>query len=185
MSEVDKAIPSKVVSKSKPKLPWISTKLRELIKAKRTAWRAFKKSPTSEAQDTFRKIPNSVTSALRRAEYTYLQSLHRDIRLSNSATSTKSFRRHVKRLSGKIKGSAIPDLLPPSNASLSAPASTDHHKAELLNECFALQCRSTDHPSSLPDLPEAVQHKPFTTLCTTPGDVYRVLSTLKPGKAQD
>ena len=91
MSEVDKAIPSKVVSKSKPKLPWISTKLRELIKAKRTAWRAFKKSPTSEAQDTFRKIRNSVTSALRRAEYTYLQSLHRDIRLSNSATSTKSF----------------------------------------------------------------------------------------------
>ena len=44
MSEVDKAIPSKVVSKSKPKLPWISTKLRELIKAKRTAWEAFKKS---------------------------------------------------------------------------------------------------------------------------------------------
>ena len=126
---------------------------------------------------------NNVTSALRRAERSYLESVYRDIRLTNSATSTNLFWRHIKRLTGKIKGSVVPDLVPPSHYHSPAPATSDAEKAELLNQCFAFQCHSNDHQETIHNISTSASSKSFTTLRTTPSDVYRVLSKLKPGKA--
>ena len=82
LSHVNSVVPSKVVASSKPKLPWMSAKLRELIKGKHAAWRLFKRNPATETPEAFRKVRNNVTSALRQAERCYLQALHRDIRLT-------------------------------------------------------------------------------------------------------
>ena len=53
LTHVNKAVPSKVITASKPKVPWMSAKLRELIKAKHAAWRQYKKSIAAATRDAF------------------------------------------------------------------------------------------------------------------------------------
>ena len=81
-----------------------------LIKDKYAAWRSYKRSKSPEQLTPFHRIRNKVTSTLRSAECSYLQSLHRDARLTNSPDSVKDFWRYNKRVTGKVKASSIPDL---------------------------------------------------------------------------
>ena len=112
MSVIDREVPSKIANpKSRVQQPWITAKLKDLIKQKHSAWRAFKRFPSALHQSAFRSIRNKVCSALRSAEKQYLLSLHRDIRLLNSRLSVKRFWKYVKQVTGKIKGSTIPDLI--------------------------------------------------------------------------
>ena len=124
----------------KPQPPWMTAKIRQAIKSKHSAWRAFKLNPSAATKSVFVSLRNQVTSCLRSAVRSYLTTLHRDIRLTNSLTSVKRFWRRLKSLSGRIQSSAIPDL-----QVFSAPGdpvhvvSTDWEKADILNEFFALR----------------------------------------------
>ena len=187
-SIVKETIPSKVISRIKPKLPWLSPELIKLIKQKRAAFRAYKRCPSDSLRSGFNAIRNKVTSSLRKAEKRYHQTLHRSMRHTNSPSSSRSFWQSMKRLTGKGKGSVIPDLV--TSASSNTLISDDGQKADLLNGFFSSQTdlpgRDAEPPpvpspacgSQCPDSEVLLDH-----LFTTPADVFTVLSHLKPGKA--
>ena len=182
LHHVRQAVPSKLVKCVKPHLPWLNVQLRKLIKEKRAAWRAFKANLSETSRSKFVHLRNKVTS-LRSSERTYLQSLHRDIRLTNSTRSTRSFWHHIKRFSGGVKSSTIPDLTVQS--SRDAPVtivSSDREKADALNAFFASQTKLDTGSLSLPNLP-ALSSSSFCDMQTTPVEVYDVLIRLQPDKA--
>ena len=182
MSVVNKEVPSKMVRKPRPKLPWLDVKLRELINQKHAAWSACKRFSSSATHlNAFRSLQNQVTFALRSAEKRCFQSLHRDMRLVNSCGYVKRFWSYLKRVTGKIKGSAIPDLEVIQDGT-SVIVSSDAEKAGVLNEHFARQTRLQNCPQTFPDLPAPSQLSP-DSFSTTPAEVYDVISGLKPGKA--
>ena len=183
MSVVNKEVPSKVANPSSRLCqPWITAKLKNLINQKHAAWRAFKRFPSDVHQSAFRAIRNQVSSALRSAEKQYLLSLNRDSRLLNCRLSVKRFRKYIKRVSGKIKDSSVPDLVVNNENGSQASVSSDFDKAETLNSFFAQQTHLSNCPSTFPDLPRPSQLSP-NSFSTTPAEVFDTLRGLKPGKA--
>ena len=179
------AVPSKLVCLIKPQPPWMTSHIRSTIKAKHSAWRAFKLRPSSATKSSFVLLRNKVTSFLRSAERSYLTTLQRDIWLTNSLCSVRLFWRRLKSLSGRIKTSAIPDLnIPSDKGDPPRVATADIDKAKIFNDFFASQTFLDSCPPSVPDLPRQVPSDiKFGHLHTTPSDVYDVLTHLKPGKA--
>ena len=183
MSVIDREVPSHLANpSSRAGHPWIDARLKSLIKQKRSAWQAFKRYPSAAHQSAFRAIRNQVTSALRSAEKQYLLSLHRDIRLLNCRTSVRGFWRYIKRISGRIKSSTVPDLIITQSDGSTSTVSSDFDKAEALNSFFAQQTHLQDSPSTFPDLPPPLQPSP-DSFSTTPAEVFDTLQGLKPGKA--
>ena len=110
LSVVEKHVPSKLIGRARTRPPWITPQLTSLIKEKHAAWRLYKRSGSPDDLASFRQIRNRVTASLRSAERHHL-TLHCDIHLAASTSSIKNFWSYVKRISGKVKGSSIPDLL--------------------------------------------------------------------------
>ena len=183
MSVIDREVPSKIANpKSRVQQPWITAKLKDLIKQKHSAWRAFKRFPSALHQSAFRSIRNKVCSALWSAEKQCLLPLHRDIRLLNSRLSVKRFWKYIKQVTGRIKGSTIPDLTVTGEDGSQSTVSSDFTKATALNSFFAQQTHQVDCPSTFPDLPTPSQVSP-DSFSTTPAEVFDTLRSLKPGKA--
>ena len=132
-----------------------------MIKQKRATWKAFKCFRSVDCLSAFRAIRNKVCSALRTAEKQYLLSLHRDIRTVNRSDSVKKFWSYIKRVTGRIKASTIPDLevTHPQDGS-SDTITTDAGKASTLNSFFVQQTCLHDPPQSFPVLPAASQESP-------------------------
>ena len=161
-AHVSKAVPSKYIRHVKPQPPWMTGKIRSTIKDKHKAWRAFKTNPCAATKSAFVFIRNRVTSLLRSAERSYLTTLHRDIRLTNSTNSVKLFWRRIKSLSGRIKSSVIPDLQVKSDQGQTVRlASKNADKANVLNSFFTAQTRLVNCPSSVPALPRQVPTDSF------------------------
>ena len=163
------------------KLPWMDSKLKDLIKQKHRAWNAYKRLPSSDLRRAFCALRNKVTSALRSAEKQFLLSLHRESRLPNRCDSVKRFWSYVKRITGKVKGSSVPDL-EVQRGNNRTTVTSDADKADVLNQYFAHQTVLQDCPKSFPDLPPPSELSP-ESFNTTPSEVYDTLSKLKPGKA--
>ena len=163
----------------------MTSKIRTAIKSKHATWRSFKSNPSTATKSAFVQIRNQVTSLIRTAKRTYLTTLHRDIRLTNSTSSVRLFWRRLKSLSGRLRSSAIPDLQVKPRQGLPAEvASTDADKANVLNSFFAAQTRLIDCPSSVSNLSRQVpSESSFYNLSTSPNNVYDVFTHLKPGKA--
>ena len=79
-------VPSKVIRKLRPKLPWITEKEEQEIKLKHSLFRKFKKSRLQEDRVAFQRQRNKVTQLLRRAERRYTTTLFRSSRSSTSDT---------------------------------------------------------------------------------------------------
>ena len=151
------------------------------IKAKRAAFRLFKKHPSSTSREDFKQKRNLVTHLLRKSERAHATTLHRSLRLSPSPASSRDFWQHMKAVQGKVKHTIIPDLAVPASSSVA------HTPADKANTLHAFFCQQTILPgadsvqpdsSSLPTNSES-----FTCLQTTPREVYDILSCLKEGKA--
>ena len=172
-----------IVSRVRHTPPWLDSKLKDMIKQKRATWKAFKRFRSVDYLSAFRAMRNKVCSTLRTAEKQYLLSLHRDIRTVNRSDSVNTFWSYIKRVTGRIKASTIPDLevTHPQDGS-SDTITTDAGKASTLNSFFVQQTCLHDPPQSFPVLPAASQESP-ESFSTSPCEVYNILSHLKPGKA--
>ena len=109
-SVINKNAPSKTIYHHWSKLPWMDSKLKDLIKQKHRAWNTYKSFPLSDLRRAFCALRNKVTSALCSAEKQFLLSLHRGSRLPNRCDSVKRFWSYVKRITREVKGSSVPDL---------------------------------------------------------------------------
>ena len=183
-SVIHEKVPSKVIAHIRPKSSWVTRDITALIKEEHKYWRQFKRSGSPEQLAAFRQIRNKVTSKLRTAERKHLESLHRDIRLRSSPSSVKSFWSYIKRVTGKVKSSLVPDLQTSGPSGNIISVSDDRDKADVLNTFFAEQTRLHDTPSTFPDLSSLYDDASVAdTLSTTPAEVFDVLTHLKPGKA--
>ena len=90
-SVVSKEVPSRFVSHSRHKLPWMNAKLRELIRQKHGAWNAWKRSSNPLHLSAFKNLHNKVNSALRAVEKQFLRTLHREMNILHHSDSIKSF----------------------------------------------------------------------------------------------
>ena len=90
----------------------------------------------------------------------------------------------MKRITGKVKASIVPDLQTSGPDGNKSTVSDDCEKANVLNSFFAEQTRLSDTPPTFPDL-SAIYHDGSVAdaLSTTPVEVFDVLTHLKPGKA--
>ena len=183
-SVINKKVPSKLVGRLRPKSPWITKEIRALIKSKHKAWRLFKRSHCNEHLAAFRTVRNDVTSALRKAERQHLHSLHRDARLTSAPSTVKRFWSYVKRITGRVKGSFVPDLETVGSDGQAVAVSDDAAKANVLNSFFAKQTHLTSTPSTFPNLSNVYKDDAVAdALFTTPAEVFDTLRHLKPGKA--
>ena len=178
---VDKYIPHKVIAKRKPKNPFVTPEIEQLIKEKRYAYRRFKRNPSPELRLQFTRIRNIVTAKLRKAERAHATSLHRKTRVSPSAESSRDFWTFIRQLTGKTRKEPCSILIDPVSQQT---VSSGVEKATLLNNYFVKQTM-LDIPSNCkPDTASLpVNPNSFTFLETTPTEVYKILSTLKTNKA--
>ncbi len=178
-------VPSKLLARPRAQAPWMTDVLRGLIKEKRTAFRAFKASPSAELRTRFCEIRNMVTSRLRKAERQYAQSLHRKNKLCETPSSARQFWQFVNNHLGRTKSSVIPDLVQttlPDRAAQQRCVASDAEKAKLLNEFFVSQTILPDSTKLVPTISQQ-NSKSFSRLHTTPSDVYDILNTLKTTKS--
>ena len=99
-------------------------------------------------------------------------------------SSVKNFWRHIKRIKGKVKASAVPDFQASGPDGSVTMMTDDRVKAGVLNTFFAEQTRLPNTPSAFPDLSTMYQDDSVAdALSTTPAEVFDVLTHLKPGKA--
>ena len=181
MSIVNKHIPSKVIKNIKPKNPFVTPVIEAAIKEKRAALRALKKEPTTAHREAFKQSRNRVTHLLRKSERAHATSLYRSKKLHPCSSTSKSFWQHMRVLQGKVKQTAIPDLIKKTTGTI---AHTANDKAELLNEFFCQQTVLPGALSATPDVSGLKQNsRTFNTLRTTPGEVFDVLSHLKTDKS--
>ena len=180
---VSAKVPSKYIAKVRPKPAWMSSTLEQAIHAKRALFRRWKRQRTPESWRLFVTKRNEVTKALWKAEYRYIQSLHRNA--DNAPTSpdpVKEFWSFIKRSTGKQKSQQIPDLSATTIGS-STPATSDYAKANMLNTFFAAQTDLPGRDQPVPPLPSASSDSDLSDFIVTPFDVYQALLSLKPGKA--
>ena len=178
-SVVDKEVPSKVIKNIKRKNPCVTPVIEIAIKEKRKALRLLKKHPSTANREEFKKRRNAVTHLLRKSERAHASSLFRTARLKPSPSSSRNFWDHAKAITGKVKRTVIPDLIDPGH---STRVHLPSDKAALLNGCFVRQTILDDDSTALPE--ELAQNDcEFSSLSTTPKEVFYVLSHLKEKKA--
>ena len=135
MSIMEECIPRRVLP-SQRNLPWLNKNIKSAMRKRNTL---FKKTGYSAK---FRSARNGVISLLRRAKANYFKNLN--------PRDSKKFWKAVKYLNKQQ--STIPTLLQGDQI-----ASSDIHKAELLNAFFS-SCFNTSHPPQLTHL-----HLPIMT----------------------
>ena len=138
-----------------------------LIKEKRSAYRAFKRDKSSSSRAVFNQLRNRVTHLLRKSARAHASALHRQLRLTPSSYSSSSFWQRMKRVTGKVKSSVVPDLV-----GRTFTASSAKEKAQLLNSFFAEQTVLPGANSSTPDKVSVPLHsEKFSSLHCTPAEV--------------
>ena len=114
---------------------------------------------------------------LRKAERAHASTLYQSIKSSSESTCFWSF---IKSLTGKDHRAPIPDLVSPDK---SVPVTSASDKAEVLNSFFAQQS-SLSTGDAIPDVSELrTNPESFSSMHTTPSDVFDVLSSLPIKKA--
>ena len=173
-------VPSKVVKKVSPKLPWMSPSIEAEIKKKHALFRAFKRQPSVSSRMDFNKQRNLVTKLLRKAERVCALTAYRNMKNGSSSESTRRFWALAAQVTGKKKQTVIPDLI---DAQSSSVVSSSSGKASLLDRFFVSQTHlnigsATPDTASLPSNPENM-----TSLHITPSKVFDILRHLPVNKA--
>ena len=96
----------------------------------------------------------------------------------------KSFWQYIRRVTGKIRGSTVPDLIVCNEDGSQSTALSDFDRAEALNGFLLKQTHLPNCQSKFPNLPAPTQLSP-DSFSTTPAEVFNILSGLKPGKAPE
>ncbi len=179
LSTVKKYIPSKVIKKVKPKNPVVTKDIENVIKEKRKAYRTYKRNPTNDNREAFNSVRNRVTHLIRKASRAHTSTLHRRLRLDPSPSASSDFWQHIKAITGKTKKTIIPDLITQDQTATDARA-----KANLLNNFFAEQTKLPDADIQIPDADSLpFNEECFSSIFTTPSEVYDILQSLKVNKA--
>ena len=164
----DRNIPSKMVS-GRSKLPWLSARLRQLIRRKNRIHAKYKKTGNHRLYTLWRKLRRKVTLSLRSERNQHLNQVIGDIQ-----TNPKSFWNYMR--SQRKENQAMPPLKTPAGTTVD----TDHEKAETLNAQFQNNWSHEDL-NSVPFLRKTTPGIGNIVVTTT--GIIKLLNDLKPSKS--
>ena len=147
-SSVTTNIPSKLVFSHNKKPPWLSIKVRRLIRKRNQLANVACKTNSPIDRDRFRKARNTASREIHISYQNHLNSV-----ISNLGENPRGFYRFIK--SKRVDSTGIPSLKTSSDI-----VSSDNGKATVLNEYFASVFTKENLatlptvPSSYPDMPE-------------------------------
>ena len=126
MTSVDRNIPSKMVN-GRSKLPWLSARLRRLIRRRDRIHAKCKKPGNNRLNTLWRRLRRKVTRSLRSERNQHLNKVIGDIQ-----TNPKPFWNYLR--SQRKDNQAMPPLKTPAGPDTTVDS--DHEKAEALNAQF-------------------------------------------------
>ena len=170
------AIPNKVVTIRPSDHPWVTTKIRKIIRKRKRTFRKYKKTKFIALWEKYKKLRNMVVNEIRKSKTAYFEKLENSI--NSDSVDPKMFWKASKSLLKTNKKSyTIPSLFSDGRY-----AETDEEKANILNDFFAAQSIVNDENKDLPPL-RSVTHTHLQTIRFTRQDVKDVLLNLKVSKA--
>ena len=171
----EKSIPNKVVTIRPSESPWITSKVKRLIRKRKCLHKRFKRTNNLVYWESYKNIRNLAVSELRNSKKNYFDKL--DELLSTSTTDSKIFWKTAKQFLNLGKSSSSIPTLKLNDYY----AEDDLQKANLLNTYFISQSNVIDDNKSLPEL-EPTQHS-LNVIQITCQDVRDVLRNLNVSKS--
>ena len=171
-----RCIPSKIVTIKPNDSPWMNDNIRLLINEKKRIHRVAKKSNLPTDWDNFRRIRNSLTTAVRTRKSEYLRELNE--KASNPQSFGKKEWWKIVNLFFNRKG--INDTIPPLEHNGNIYYS-NKDKAEILNAHFVNQSTLNNANDPTPQLNQLFNS--LTEIRLTEDEVRKILLNLDPSKA--
>ena len=175
MNIADKFIPNRIVTVKKDDAPWISNKIKRLIRRKNRVHRKAKLKNTPYQWEKFRKIRNKCNSAVAVAKTSYYESISAKILAEDP--KTKNWWNLIKSLLGNRNKKPIPPLKINNEF-----ITDDTEKAELFNAYFCEQSNLNDCHKNLPDFDDTLGIG-LDNIIITELEVEDILNALNTSKA--
>ena len=158
--------------------PWITSKLKQMIRCRNRSFKRYLNTKKTEHLDIYRKHRNDALSENRKLKVNYNNNL--ESILSKPSENVKQFWHLAKTCMGDKTTFSIPTILTDDDV----PVNDSLGKANLFNNYFASQCRLpiTADKDQLTDCQRLTNIRKDTVNFDVI-DIYKVLCSLKPGKA--
>lgn len=167
----EQSIPNKIVTIRPFEHPWITSRIKNLIRQRKRTYRKFKKTNNMRYWEKYKRLRNIVVNAIRVGKQEYFDKLEHKLNVENS--NTKIFWKTSKQLLNLGKNSQnIPTLRLGNEC-----ADNDKQKATALNDYFSSQSTVNDNNKSLPP-PIPIEHEQLSMITITSQDVRDVLDNL-------
>ncbi|MEW8544385.1 MAG: reverse transcriptase family protein [Candidatus Thiodiazotropha sp.] len=174
-SAAENTIPNKTVTIRPATHPWITSRIRQLIRKRKHIFRQYKRTLDNQYWEKYKHFRNKIVSDIRKSKNDYFDKL--DTLLSTDTTNMKLFWKTSKQLLNVAKSSSsIPTLVQNDEY-----AEDDYQKANMLNTYFSSQAKVVDDCRPLPEL-LPVQCM-LNSILITSQDVSDVLRNLNVNKA--
>ena len=147
MSAAEQAIPNKIATIRPDDHPWITCRIRRLIRKRKRTYRKFKRTSNIFLWEKYKTIRNKIVSSIRKSKKEYFEKL--DSILSSGTTNMKLFWKTSKQLLNTRKSTSTIPTLNLNNEH----AETVIQKATMLNDYFTTQSTVIDDNRPLPQLP--------------------------------
>lgn len=170
------AIPNKVVTIRPGESPWITSRIKKIIRKRKRTFRKFKKTKEIGLFEKYKHLRNTVVKEIRISKENYFDKLEKLI--NNESSNSKIFWKTSKQLLNLSKDSRnIPPLVYNNEF-----AESDEQKATLLNNYFSSQSSVNDENKILPP-PELPDYGLLSSIYISVLDVEDALKKLDVNKA--
>ena len=130
-SIIIKYVPSKLVQINRSDKPWVNRDIKQLIRARKRAYRKARSTDNQTHWTRFRWLRNSIIMIIRYSKFAYYTKL--SDRLISNHNSSKDWWKTLKECMCPNRKETIPNRINPVT---NEPTTTDFEKAECLNDLF-------------------------------------------------
>ena len=168
-------IPNKNVIVRKTDPPWLTAKIKKMMRKRKRLYDKFKQSKTDSNMVKYKRYRNKVTNEIRKSKKSVTDKLSN--KLLDSKLQPKDYWRTLKQFIKPHQSSSIPPLN--ANGTI---LDDDSDKANFLNDYFTKQTSLDDSHASLPATP-LENTSTLNSLNITQAEVHETLMSLNVGKA--
>ncbi|MCG8113232.1 MAG: reverse transcriptase domain-containing protein, partial [Candidatus Thiodiazotropha taylori] len=175
LTSAESAIPNKIITVKASDLPWVTCRIKHLIRKRKRTFRQYRKTNNIRFWYEYKTIRNAVVNELRKSKKEYYDKLDR--LLSSDGCDPKLFWKTSKQILNIQKSTIkIPTL-----SMNQEYAESDMQKANMLNKFFTSQTNLNDANKPLPILDPVPYHLEYINISEE--DVRDCLKKLKINKA--
>ena len=169
-------IPNKVVTIKPSNPPWLTTRIKQVIRKRKRAYRKAKHTNSPAHWIKFKRKRNKTNSIIRESKQSQTDKIAN--KLKSDSLSSRKWWTTLKYFISPASKASLPPL------ELNGIIYTEEQeKANLLNTFFCEQTMLNDQNAVLPDIIPYAVTSHITGIVLNPSDVKAVLKTLATGKA--